>query len=125
MDARQEFVNHRLSSGYQYGVDFLAEEQDEFMQTGGRVDVRIKGIVVVLDGWLFEHMADQLRLPHSSGRGQQYVRPVFKCAHHPSGLFPPIAEIGLWDDACNIERILHTSAFWCKSKQNIPIIQIL
>ena len=54
----QELINHRLPFGHQYGVYLLAKKQYQFVQAGSRIYIRIKGIVVVLDGWLLIHMAD-------------------------------------------------------------------
>ena len=109
--ACQEFINHRLTFGHQYGVYLLAKKQYQLMQTGSRIYIRIKGVTVVLDGWLLKHVADQLRLAHSSGGGQEDMRFVFKCANKPRSFFLPITEIGLRNDTGDVERILHNALF--------------
>ena len=107
METGKEFVQRGFSFRYQHRIDFLAQEQDELVQAGCRIDVRIEGIIGVLDGGLFEYVTDQLRLSHPSGRSQQDVRPVFQRAHHPGSLSSPVAEIGFRNDAGDVERVLH------------------
>ena len=112
VEACQKPVYYRLSFGHQYGINLLTKKQYQLVQTGGRINIRIKSVAVVLDGWLFKYVAYQLRLAHSSRRNQQDMRFVLKCTNKPLRFFLSITEIRLWDNTGDVERILHNAYFF-------------
>ena len=125
MKAREELVKNGFTFGHQDGINLLAEKQNQLVEAGGWIDIRVERVATVFDGRLLEDVAYQLCLAHPSGRGQQDVRLVLQRAHHPIRFLLPVAEIGFRDDTCDIEWVLHNAAFWRKSKLFISIIQIL
>ena len=57
MQSGEKVVQNGLAFRHQDRIDFLAEEQNEFMEAGCRVDVRVECIIIVFNILLIEHMA--------------------------------------------------------------------
>ena len=87
------------------------------MEACGGKNVNIEGVEGGFDGGLLVHMVDKLRLSHSPCGSQQNMGLVLNDADKLLCLFLSVAEIGLWDDACDEKRIRHiNSIFWQRYK---------